>query len=350
MNPNALRIKQSEAAYYKNEEFNTWLDKEYSGLEITDDDRYYFYKPASEVLFQVDNELYWEIFNLEFGSKRQGFITEVIQTYPTSIAFYIYQVEKGFENHGQRLRYLRDIWESFTYLLYAIVLGEVVLIGLPLGDNSLNMDKLLSDKISTRLNTIETIFEISQRKDIKLESARLISSSTISKLRSLNGVRNKFSHNFTENELTAKEIYQKYVDKVYDLLADAKELGQVSIFRLGKDVEDYSTPRCMLFRGENLHSGYEVITLTDEQIVSATQQKILNRKIILAIVEDKLFSLSPFLHFDERGGETRPCFYKQKIPDDKFSFAVTGQPEPIEYSRASFQIQLDVLRSLLSKT
>lgn len=350
MNPNLPQNKQTQRAYEDNQEFNNWLDEEYGGLEVTDDNRYYFYKTASEILFYTDNDLYWEIYNLQSQIKQEVLVTEVIDSYPTPIAFYMYQVVKGYENHGQRLRYLRDIWESLTYLLYAIVLGEAISIRLPLGNNSLNMDKILSDKISTRLNVIDTILTIAKEKRIEFVSAHLIPDELIPNIKKLNRVRNEFSHNFTEDELRARETFQKYVGDVYTLLAKAAELSRVSIFRLGKDIEDYSKPRCLIFKGGNLHSSYDEINLEAEQISFAVNQKVLHRKNILAIVENRLFSLSPFLYFKEGEGPTRPCFYKQKVSGNKYSYAVTGQSEPTDFPRAIFQDQLDVLRTLLNST
>lgn len=224
--------------YEDDPEFNNYIDNLYDDITIEE-----FSRPASIVLFTMDEEAYLSSYNQYISQQKDKLINEtVLSSFPGPIAFYFERSLHGADNNNHRLNLLRSTWESLIFFLYAIVLGEIIDLSIDIRSIrifpdsfnkaiKLNKSGLLSNNVGYRLEVIEKILEFNDKKEIGLMVGNIIPIYVIDKLRDLSKDRNSLMHGQAINEREAEETLEQLLPKVHDILFALKKLEYLSLVR-----------------------------------------------------------------------------------------------------------------------
>jgi hypothetical protein len=341
------------SSYDANPRFNEWIDQNHDGYVI-EGDTYFFSRPASEILFEMDPVSYNAALETFQEVQVEDLKSSIYDSYPLPIAYSLYRAYRGSENLHQQLHFLRDTWESLIFLLYAFVVGEARLMGVPLSNSGLRMDDLRSDRLSTKLSVIGQVLEAAQEYEIDLRCQSLVSEETVDRIRRLNRVRNGFSHRAALSEQQARDLFIEYSPEVLSVLGEIDSLDSLILMRYAEHGQGIHDIRCEVFRGSRRVREFDNIPIGAEILLEIEYH--LNPENILLKNQDRIYSLSPFVHFRESaaGHQTDLCLYKRASndpdvddPPPQYEFEVVGTSQCIYLERAQFEEAMEDYRELL---
>ncbi|MDT4952778.1 MAG: hypothetical protein QOJ02_916 [Acidobacteriota bacterium] len=334
---------QTRPVYEENEAFNASLDNEL--VEIAGS-----YFLPSQVLNKMDEEAYHAA-RLDFEQQQiEEFKDIIFNKFPTPIAHNFYRLERGYENDLQRLHLLRDTWESLIYVLYALCVGEYRCYRLSMSGTSISMGDLLSDKMHDRFSVMTRLLQAGETNGYDLAVAGLISVDLIERLRNLNQRRNGFSHEAAKSDEQARQLLAENYSDVLETLKEFTGLQDITLMRwVGQD-GDVHNLRCEIFESHATTKNIKPLRINDQQLRDSSQH--LNTRTVLSKIGDKIFSLSPFLHWmdDGTGHCTRLCYYKRKKTENgvqEFHYEISGISTPTKFPASNFEAEINGLRSLL---
>jgi len=330
--------------YSDHPNFNDWLD---SSSENTVNIAGYTF-PPSEVLYNMKYEKYVEELEVYLADE-ESFLNEVYSSFPTPIAFYLWQAENNYDNPHHRLDLLKSTWEALAFFLHGLVVGEARHREIPLKDIGNNLNDYYSDRLAMRLNIIEKVLDHCEKHGFDLSCSQVISVDVISKITSLNQKRNEFAHSFAATADEQKTLYNELFPELVQALKWVRNLTHISVFRYhSNDNGGPLYPRCDLFRGYSLDGGKEILPVprADYTLV----MDYFNPQNIFAIFDSgTMFCLSPFIYFkkDPQDAHPRVALYKKKLTGGKYLFGVIGQSAQIEVEKSAFQDRDNELRTLI---
>jgi hypothetical protein len=201
---------------------------------------------------------------------------------------------------------------------------------------------------------INQVLTTAQESDINLRCHSLITEELIEQIRELNRVRNGFSHSAALSDQQSSELFVQCLPDVLSILKEIDSFEDVTLMRYAGSGENFHIIRCEIFRGSRLVREFEEITIDDQEL--SMSGRFLNRRAVLVKNQDRIYSLSPFVHFqeDEAGHQTKICFYKRasnnpdlENPPPQYEFEVIGTSQSIYVERAEFEEAMEELRELL---
>lgn len=331
-------------------EYDVWLDEQYGSLDVGDSTF-----AASTVLrglepvsYGVMYGQYLEERKQEIEAQRQEFGETVEYYFPTPIAYNFHQVMHGFQNANQRLDMLRDVWELLIHVIYALVVGEYRSRNLPMQGADFRRNQVYSDKLADKLEIVEKLLTHGDKAGHDLATARVVPVTVVGRLRDLNRLRNEFAHSVARSEREANADFEQHFGEVLDALQDLAALRDVKLMRWLQSQSDIAT-----FRHEH-YSGYatsptKIASTTIEATQIGVVHPFLNRQNVLAQIDDRLFSVAPFLHFEPVGNSTHLCYFKNKKgeqPAWEMEFQVVDGLR-ITFSESTFAEAMSKLDTLL---
>lgn len=245
---------------------------------------------------------------------------------------------------------LRDTWESLIFVLYALCVGEYRCARLPMSGTTISMSTLLSDRMHDRFSVMRQLLKAGEDNGYDLAVSDLLSVELIERLRNLNQRRNGFSHEAAKSDEQARQLFAKSYGDVLNTLREFRPLQDVTLMRwVGQDGDVYHL-RCEIFESHATTKNIKPLRIDDGQISACG--RYLNNRTVLAKIGDKIFSLSPFLHWvdDSAGHCTRLCYYKMKKTEGgvrHFHYEISGTSTSVTFPDTLFQAELDELRALL---
>ena len=309
----------------------------------------------SRVLFEMDVVAYEEAYNESKEQEFEELKDAVYNLYPSCIAYNFRLSEKGegASDPIRKLLHLKDTWESITFVLYAIVWGEIrnkavdlkpvqILVAVAPNGNlvykSFNTERLISDAIKTKIQSIKAVIMHAQSNNLGL-ICEVIPVALLDKLLELQDVRNDISHHTAPTREEAEEELRNVVPLFKEMLLLTGFLQDCKILRF----ESYGAKcKCEEFNGHALNKEFDDYDFGAKQayVLSLGQEQLFLKW------DDDIFSLSPFLHFDRDGvgRESYLGFFKGKR-DGKYWF------EPItrrvEVSFDQLQVRFDAEQTAL---
>lgn len=337
----------AESRYEDYPEFNRWLDEQYGGFEINEEN-VYFNRLASEILFEMDQAAYWQLKQDYDLAQEEEIKRIVIEEFPTPIAYHFRRAQRGAESDLQRLQFLRDTWESLISMLHAIVLGESRVREVPLKSSGIVASHFKSDSLARRLDNIRNTIDAAQSAQIELKTAAFITSELVDQLKSLNQVRNGFSHTAALSETQARKIYVTNLVAVVEILGKLIELRNIKMLRFAGHGKSATMIKHEVFCGSAMVKDFDELNLTSEQLGKCA--RLLNSHNLLVMIDDSIIPLSPYVSplDTESGHQTQLCFFK-KGKGGKYLYEIVGQSEEIEFEQAMFQDDFGELNALLQK-
>jgi hypothetical protein len=338
--------------YDDHSEFNDYIDEIYPEIIIGD-----FCRPASIVLFEMDEIEYFNLYNQYLSEQKELLLEKITEVFPAPIAFFYDRAVHGYDNNNQRLHFLRSTWEAIIFFLYALVVGEVV-------DSSTNISQiriftnqsikcnksgLLSDKLGYKLEVIEKILDFNLQGRYGLISGDLIPSSVVNALSELTKNRNDFSHLAALSEEQAKDFFEKLYPKIQDILFELRKLEYLSLLRYKSNLNSLTSIRFSRFKGASLRDRNH-----DKEVDQAFIIKNLaNLRIEYLFCEfeehDQIICLSPFACIIQNDGRYHIAWYKKlDSSTNQYSFEIVSD-SPVEIDLASniFDKPIQALGALL---
>jgi hypothetical protein len=171
--------------------------------------------------------------------------------------------------------------------------------------------QIVSDSLDERLSIIEQLVKLSIDKGYSLSCLKYTSIAVVEKLRELNRVRNKFSHSFAKTDAQCRQTISEYKDEVLTILQSISEIRNIVLVRYISQEGSILSFRHEDFQGASLNRTFDSKTINPAKITQITNH--LNNRNILAICDEDIYCVSPFLHFKvDEIGNPRLCFYKKK--------------------------------------
>ncbi|MBI4393797.1 MAG: hypothetical protein HY556_08405 [Euryarchaeota archaeon] len=327
-------------------DYNDWLDESYSdaGPELNIQG---FQPRASHVLFTMSQDTYQAAF-ADFLQERDEQLKETISyEFPSPIAYYFYRFENGYENELQRLHLLRDTWEATVDILHALVISECRFRKLGLHE-PLAFSDLLTESVAQRLLNIERIVSHAQAEGVALDVVKIFSPTMLGTMRALNQSRNAFSHSAAQSELQAQTWIGECYSDVIEVLGALKGLATVEILRYLSQ-PNALTLRCEVFKGHGSTRTIRDVPMTADQ--ARESQHYFQQGQMLVLTTGPVLSLRPMVHYcqDEAGQSTKLCLFRKTRgdpPDRRIEYEVVGDAVRRDEARATFQLELDELRSI----
>jgi hypothetical protein len=327
--------------YEDNEEFNRSLDEEHDDVITIAGETF---RP-SEILFRMAPEKY-RIALSEFEDQQfEDFKERVCEEFPAPIAHCFRRFECGYDHQQQRLDLLRDTWEAIINLLFALAVGEARARKLSLAGHPVFRQKsLFTDKMAERISIVEWIIDLAAQRGATLNIARILPAGTLQQIRELNRARNGFAHRSAMSDRQVQTAIDECLGDVLEVLELMEDLAEVHLIRFQRS-ENGTTIRHECFNGHNRTRTFGELELTPEQFCAL--RGVLNCDHILAVVPpDAVFSLRPFIHYDDpHGHQTDLCVFKQR-GSAVWSYEVCGESRKIEFESSTFQQDRDELNNL----
>ena len=278
----------------------------------------------SRILFELANQTYNDAFNEFLDQEFDDLKQSVFDYYPACIAYNYRLSERGegADDPVRKLLHLKDTWESIVFVLYALVMGEVLHRGIDLktvqhfvsldpdGNErfaNFNTAKILSDAIKQKLQNIKGIILHGKVNNLGFKFEE-IDESLCDDLLRLQDIRNDISHHTTPTREQAEIELQQVLPIFREMLTKTRFLENCRILRF----ESFSSScRCETFNGHALNREYENLILNETQkayVIGLGQEQL------FVVWDQECFRLSPFLHFvkDATGHESYLCFFKGK--------------------------------------
>lgn len=311
------------------EEFNSSIDED---GEYTIGEN--FARFPSDILGTMDQTAYQEQLEDFVNQKKADYNNIVYQSFPAPIAYYFYQTEYGYENEHQRLHFLRDTWESVTYILFALILGEVnkknfSLAGVRVFNNQairIDHNGLMSDRLGYKLEFIYKVLEYDKNHDSLLNLSSKIELDTIEAMQELNNDRNSFSHTTALSPNEATNLFEELYPKVLDLLFELDFLENVSILKYVNNDGSAMRIKYSKFDGHSLQKYNHTKEYEPSELTNI--MPILNNSNILIEFAEEIFNVTPFIYFHNEGAHLKLCFYKQiDRQNNEYKFELIGGAE-----------------------
>ena len=323
--------KDKSIAFEDLTDFNSYLDEDYDLIEI----RGFQFRP-SEILYNLGESNYKNLYGNYLEDRRNEYLDDIISGFPTLFSYHFDRIKTGCDTDNERLRGLKDCWEAIVYLLFALVVGEAVQKKVLVSDLTVKHSQLSSDRISDKLNIIESIVK-HDRSNKSLFFTEYLSEDLIESIRELNRVRNSFSHSASISDEQALKIYQKALPDLHILLENLDFLFDIQIIRFKEAIFTESKIRCEVFRGHALSRKYDSIHYNFDPATNV----YLNPESVLAMLPNGvLIRLSPFLHYklEDNGNSTRLCFLKSTkgASPRKYVYEIHVRSEETEFIGSEF--------------
>jgi hypothetical protein len=329
-------------------QFNDWVDEQYSAqtgaLDILG-----FQPRPSEVLFRLSRDTYEAAF-ADFLEERDEQLKQlVIEKFPAPIAHYFYRFQTGYENELQRLHFLRDTWEATVDVLHAMAVGECRFRGIAPGP-PVRFDDLLTDRVATRLLTIERLINAATKKNVSLAVSKIASLPVLEVMSELNRSRNAFSHSAAQSESQARTWVGECQEDLLGVLDDLRALADCSILRYLGQI-DGVTLKTEAFCGHGSTRTIKPLALNADQVRDSGRYFRLGE--VLSFHDGCLFSLRPLIYYkeDASGHFTRLCMFRKTrgdIPNRRVEFEIVGESNRWDEDREIFQAEMSELRALFS--
>ena len=319
--------------YDDDPEFNNYIDSLYGDITIEE-----FSRPASIVLFTMDEEAYLSSYNQYISQQKENLINNiVIYSFPAPIAFYFESSLHRFDNNNHRLNLLRSTWESLIFLLYAIIFGEIIdssinISSIRVFNNSIRFNKsgLLSEKLGYKLEVIEKILEFNQEQEVGLMVGDVIPIPVIDKLRDLSQDRNSLMHSQATNEIEAEDTFEQLLPKVEDIFFDLRKLEYLSLIRYGATTSSsISKLKFLKLDGYSLKwRNYEKEVSSD--FIKKNFDHLKENSLFCEFEEyKKMICLSPFACALLQNQFHHVAWYKQVVnSEEKYEFELVADAPP----------------------
>jgi hypothetical protein len=333
-------------------DFNDYIDETYGEVIIGD-----FCRPASIVLFEMDEIEYLNLYNQYLNNQKELLLEKITEVFPAPIAFFYERAVHGYDNNNQRLHFLRSTWESIIFFLYALVVSEVI-------DSSVNISQIrifnnqpikcnkngiLSDKLGCKLEIIEKILDFNSQNRNGLISVDFIPVSVVSALGDLTKDRNSFSHVAALSEEQAKDLFERLYPKTQDILFELRKLEFLSILRYKSSGESLTSIRFSRFKGASLRDKNYNKDVDQAFII----KNLANLRIEYLFCEfeehDQIICLSPFACAIKHNGQYHIAWYKKlDSSTSQYSFEiVSDSPVEIDLASNTFDKPIQALGALL---
>ena len=330
--------------YIDNPDFNDWVDTNDGNSVYIEG---YTFNP-SQTLYKMNYRQYCEALQLYLADDSL-LLEEVYSSFPTPIAFYLYQAQENYDNPHHRLDLLKSTWEALVFFLYGIVIGEARHRKIPLNEIGVNLKEYYSDRLAQKLTIIENIIDLCHKKNYTLVCSQILSIEAISQLRKLNQKRNSFEHSFAATPERQRDLYNELLPEMITALKLLRSLDKISLFRYhSTDDGGVLLPRCDIFRGHSLDGAKKTIRLTKEDFDIVLPY--FNPQSIFAYIEDEtIFCLSPFIHFKRDAEDSHPklIVFKKKNSANKYLYGIIGQFASVELDKDIFKDRDEELRLLV---
>jgi hypothetical protein len=325
--------------FIENSDFNRWLEENYQ-VRIEE----YEY-PSSEVLYNTNYEDYVEALNRYTTDPRIEF-SRIKDKFPLPIAYYFYQANNNYQNDHHRLDLLKSCWESIVFFLFGLVVAEARHKKLPIKDIGIAWKTFWSDRLFDKLTIIENIIDHTTKSGIVFECTKLIPISTLADIKTLNQERNGFAHASARTTVQQQELYKTLSPLLMDVLRSLIGLENITILRYHSS-ETPLIPRCEIFNGSSIEGRKEGVILKKESYIEILDHW--NASSIFAKINDRIFCLSPFIHFVQEPHETNAvlCFFKKKTSAGKYLFEVVSKAQNKEFDKNCFTEMETQLRGLV---
>jgi hypothetical protein len=338
--------------YNENPEFNDYIDQHYGDVVIGD-----FCRPASLVLFEMDDIEYRSLYNQYLDEQKISVLDQVIDVFPAPIAFHYERALHGYDNYTQRLHYLRSTWEAIILFIYALTVGEIIDKSLSISSVKIFKNQriycdgggLLSDKLGYKIEVVEKILDFNNNGCHGLIVGDLIPISVISILRDLNSTRNSISHTSALSEEQAKELFEENHPNVKELLFELRKLSSLSLLKFKSTITSITKIRFSRFRG---------FSLRDRNYEKDVDREFMNKNLVNLRDEylfcefeddDQVICLSPFASTLNHNGQNCIAWYKKldNSASKYFFEIVSDSPVEIDLDANIFEKPIQALRDLL---
>jgi len=314
----------------------------------------------SRILYELAYDTYKDAFE-EFQEQDFEYLKQIVfDEYPACIAYNFRLSERGegATDPVWKLLHLKDTWEAITFVLYALVMGEVRhkkidlkiaqafvsqgTTGSPLYIN-FNTDRILSDAIKQRLCNIKGLIRFCKTNSLGFKFQE-IEENLIDDLLALQDIRNDISHTASPTREQAETELKQVIPLFMTMLNKTRFLENCKFLRF----DTYGANcRCETFNGHSLNREFDGFEFPDPQ-----------KAYVLGLGQEQLFvewdlewfSLSPFLHFDRdtTGHESYICYYKGK-KESKYWYEPVKMrgKKTFDHLQARFEAEKDELIRLL---
>lgn len=339
-----------EIDYHDCQDFNLDFDETYPMVRFG-----VFEEKPSWVMYNVQPDTYRASVT-EFRFRKEEELKEKITyEYPTPIAYYFHQTENGYNDNNHRLQLLRSTWEAIIFTLYSVVIGEARHKNFPLsqiaqvrqdGSRDLNFQDYYDDRLAQKLLILERILDFDQINGFGLSTSQIASVDVLRRIRDLNRARNGFMHTAALSDEQAGAKYFELFPEVLNVLRELTELENLQIIRFIQTASAITELRCETFNGQGITRHLQIFSVTNQQLGEISP--ILNSGNILALYQNDIFGIAPFLHFDliNSGNATLLCYFKRQRPGNMFEFEKVSTSDCFETDRNQFAVLNDQLRTL----
>jgi hypothetical protein len=307
---------------------------------------------AAEVLKTLEPNAYRVMYSTFLNERQDQVISQVTSGFPSPIAYCFHMFNNVADTENQRLMHLRDSWEATIRLLHAIVIAEA-------RDRKISFastkdfcfSNVISDSVDRLIRNIEAVLGTVSDQGIDFDSSQLFGKEIGSQLRTLNRVRNGFSHSQAKSELQASNLIQSSLDELIPLFESLEGLSEITLMRVIR-LENLS------LRSE-IHTGYSQvpsrrnIPVTSEGITAAYSHcpSYFLDSHMLIHWNDRFYCLAPLVHFrpTATGNSTQICLYKTQnngAGNKRLVFDIVGEGMDTELERSLFTDHLNEIRML----
>jgi len=275
------------------------------------------------------------------------------ERFPHPIAHCLYRYLYSAQTENQRLQFLKDTWESFIAVVFALAVAEVRSHGarVPVASGKARDVRayIHSRNIRDRLEVLRTTVDVVPDLPI-LQS--LVDAETIANMIALNQRRNEeLAHVGTLNERQSTSLILDVEPEVLAIFRKARALENADIARYLGPAPQRGLHKLEVFRGHSSSRRIEVRPLPSSQAALLGQYSPTD---VLAICGDRVLALSPVIVWREgRGHRSELAFMKKKRVDGTravFMFEVFGDAEEFESDVPELQQDLDAIKRLYDAT
>lgn len=339
-----------DAEYDRNEMWNRLIDRENRLVRIEGKQ----FAP-SWVLFCMDRPAYGARIESLKIEREERIKRTVVTKYPAPIAHSFDRFENGSKDHKEKLDHLRNTWEACITTLFAFVVGEARLRRLQLeqlkirranSEQQVHYRHVLTDSLAMRLDVTKAILEHAAATGTTFLVSKMISISTLERIRTLNQVRNTLAHRSPVSPTQARRVVADCQGEVVEILAELRGLRCVSVIR-------YLSHRGAILQHERFRGTGLRREIRDLQIPAANRanwdQYCFEEGRTLAVFEDSTpICLQPFICCKEResGHFTRLCFFKQISSGGQFQYEDLAESEFVSIDPGSSEPDIEELRNL----
>lgn len=297
------------SVYLSKDKYMEWIDSQFENKVIN---IIGFDFSPSIILFSMDEDAFNE--GLEnfisdyYETAQEELRDNIINSYPFPISHPYYKFMYGYTSQHDRLLYLRDVWESMVYFLFAICIMEVTARDINL--NNFNTGQIFTSRIHAKLLIISQILDLCNTMGNSLSLSNLIDEKIIEEMIRLNGIRNGFSHSGTLSSFQVEQIISEEQSEVENILYYLR-LDQYQLLRYATNEGAINVIRCEAFEGQNITRRHISLDINGMTLLPNT----FTNEIVLAKFGTMIFNVSPFIHFQEtqNGHETNICYLKRKL-------------------------------------